>query len=167
MKDSLRKSPKTKQAKTKKNRETQRYKQREREPELTHLFKNNSFDISLYREFLYTSHAGFFFYVGSFSYTSRPGLFLIFNFYLGSFPHTSRAGFIFMWGVSLTHPVLSSFFFIWEVSLIHPVLVSFFLGRNSPQINETSTGCLFDLGSFSYTSRAGFIFLGEKLPTDK
>jgi len=31
-----------------------------REPELTHLFKNNSFDISLYREFLYTSHAGFF-----------------------------------------------------------------------------------------------------------
>ena len=32
---------------------------REREPELTHLFKNNLFDISLYREFLYTSRAGF------------------------------------------------------------------------------------------------------------
>ena len=33
-----------------------------------------------------------------------------FNFYLGSFSYTYRAGFIFIWGVSLTHPVLASFF---------------------------------------------------------
>ena len=31
------------------------------------------------------------------------------HFYLGSFSYTSRAGFIFIWGVSLTHPVLASF----------------------------------------------------------
>ena len=29
--------------------------------------------------------------------------------YLGSFSYTSRAGFPFLWGVSLTHPMLSSF----------------------------------------------------------
>ena len=66
------------------------------------------------------------FYAGSFSYTSRAGfhtfLFLFFksgefllhipcwlHFYLGSVSYTSRAGFIFIWEVSLTHPVLASF----------------------------------------------------------
>ena len=80
-------------------------------------------------------------YLGSFSYTSRAGLFCLFllgefllhipcwvHFYRGSFSYTSRAGFIFILGVSLTHPVLASFFiyflfiFIWGVSLTHPML---------------------------------------------
>ena len=111
-----------------KNKEIARHRDRNREtePGLTHLFKNGSFDISLYREFLYTSHAGFFFMWGFFSYTSWPGFFFFnlfflsreflshipcwLHFYLGSFSYTSRAGFIFIWGVSLTHPVLASFF---------------------------------------------------------
>ena len=62
------------------------------------------------------------FYAGSFSYISRGGLYIYiyFNifylgsltppccldFYAGNFSYTSHAGFIFMWGVSLTHPVL-------------------------------------------------------------
>ena len=78
---------------------------RETEPELTLLFKNNSFDISLYREFLYTSHAGFFF----------------------------------MWGVSLTHPVLASF--LYGEFLLHiPCWLHFYAAN------------------FSYTFRAGFFF---------
>ncbi len=88
------------------------------------------------------------------------------DFYVGSFSYTSRAGFIFIWRVSLTHPVLASFLsgefllhipcwlhfyvgsfsytsranfvFIWRVSLIHPVLASFYAM------------------SFSYRSRADF-----------
>ena len=92
--------------------------------------------LDLYRRsFYYTSHAGFVF--------------------LGSFSYTSLAGLIFIWGVSLTHPMLALFFcgefylhipcwlyFLWEVCLIHPMLVSF---------------C--NLWSFSYTSRAVFIFI--------
>ena len=50
------------------------------------------------------------------------------HFCLGSFSYTSRAGFIFIWGVSLTHPVLASFF-IWGVSLTHSVLASFLCGE--------------------------------------
>ena len=100
--------------KTKENKNKQitrhRDRNREREPELTHLFKNNLFDISLYREFLYMSHAGFFF----------------------------------MWGVSLTHPVLASIL-SGEFLLHIPCWLQFYLG------------------SFSYTSRAGFICMREFL----
>ena len=32
------------------------------------------------------------------------------NFYAGSFSYTSQAAFIYMWGVSLTHPILASFY---------------------------------------------------------
>ena len=58
-KTALEKSP----TKQNKNKQIARHRDsnREIEPELTHLFKNNSFDISLYWEFLYTYHAGFFF----------------------------------------------------------------------------------------------------------
>ena len=38
-------------------------------------------------------------------------IFFIFIFYLGNFTYTSIADFIFLWGVSLTHPVLAFFFF--------------------------------------------------------
>ena len=67
----------------------------------------------------YTSRAGFIFYLGSFSYKSHACIsffgefplhiscWLLFS-YLGSFSYISRAGFFFMWGVSLTHPVLAS-----------------------------------------------------------
>ena len=34
-------------------------------------------------------------------------LFFLNSFYQGSFSYTSRAGFIFIWGLSLTHPVLA------------------------------------------------------------
>ena len=68
-------------------------------------------------------------YVGSFSYKSRV---------LGSFFYASNAGFTFMWGVSLTHPVLVSFL-CGEFLLHIPCLLPFYLG------------------SFSYTSHAGFI----------
>ena len=70
-----------------------------------------------------------------------------------------------MWGVSLTHPVLSwflhiscwllfSFLFIWGVSLTHPLLVLFFIRGVSLTHHMLSS---FYLGSFSYTSRAGFV----------
>ena len=54
-------------------------------------------------------------------------------FYLGSFSYTSHARFIFLWGVSVTHPMLTFFFFFF----------------------------FFHLRSFSYTSSAGFIYVGS------
>ena len=83
------------------------------------------------------------FYRGSLSYPCRAGFWLLFFFffffffrtwgvyfthpmltlfYEGSFSYTSRAAFIFMRGVSLTHPVLGFLIFIWRVSLTHPEL---------------------------------------------
>ena len=55
------------------------------------------------------------------------------HFYVGSFSYTSHAGLMFIWGVSLTHPVLFFYFNIYYF--------------------------LFYLGSFTYTPRAGFIFV--------
>ncbi len=66
------------------------------------------------------------------------------HFYLGSFSYTSLPGFTFLWGVSLTRPMLASFLFnlrsfsytssaglvfIWGVSLKHPVPVSIVFGE--------------------------------------
>ena len=115
-------------------------------------------------------------------------LLFFFFFYLGSFSYTSHAGFIFIGGVSLTHPVLASFlsgefllhipcwlrfylffflFFIWGVSLTHPMLdlllhipssLRFFL-LFLGSFSSTSCWVHFYRGSFSYTSRAGFIFI--------
>ena len=59
-----------------------------------------------------------FFLLGSFSYTSRSGLFSLLReillhipcwlpFYPKSFSYTSQAGLISVWGVSFTHPVLA------------------------------------------------------------
>ncbi len=61
-----------------------------------------------------------------------PGEFLLhipcwLRFYLGSFSYTSRAGIILMRGVSLIHPMLT--LFMWVVSLTHPVLPSFLCGE--------------------------------------
>ena len=99
------------------------------------------------------------FYAGSFSYTSHAGFlfFFFFNFYLGSFSYTSRAVLIFIWGVSLTHPC-RPFCFVFNLvaSLRHPVLALFFSGEFFLHVP-----CWLNLylGSFSYTSRAGFIFI--------
>ncbi len=66
---------------------------------------------------------------------------------MGGFSYTSRVGFIFIWGVSLTHPLFAlilcgdfllhvpcwvfclSFFLIWGLSLPHPMLASFLCGE--------------------------------------
>ena len=62
------------------------------------------------------------------------------SFYVGSFSYTSLAGFIFMWGVSLTHPMLASFL--------------------SGQFPLHIPSCVhFYLASLCYTSHAGFTFL--------
>ena len=82
--------------------------------------------------------------MGSFSYTSCTSWGLFCFLILRSFSYTSRAGFIFVWGVSFTHPVMASFFcgiefllqipcwflfffFIWGVSLTHPVFCFCFM----------------------------------------
>ena len=70
------------------------------------------------------------------------------HFYAGSLSYTSRAVLIFMQGVSFKHPCwlpffLFSFFFIWGISLTH-----------IPCWRH------FHMQSFSYTSHAGFIFIG-------
>ena len=68
----------------------------------------------------------------------------------------SLVGFIFMWDVSLTHSILA-LVFLWGVSL--------------SLTNPMRLGSqFFNLGSFSYTSRAGLIFSADILsvthPTD-
>ena len=99
-----------------------------------------------------------FFCLGSFSYGCRP------HFYLGSFSYTSHACFIFLWGVSLTRPMLASYtfiiiffllFLIWGISLPHPMLPSFLSGEFLLHI----PCCLeFYARSFCYTSRFFLFF---------
>ena len=126
-------------------------------------------------EFLFHIPWWLHFYLGSFSYTSRPsftflwvvsltdvmlallfcGEFLLhipcwFHFYRSSFSRTSRAGFSFIWEVSITHHMLD-LLFCGEFLLHIPgwfLFFSFFVFV-----------LFFNLGSFSYTSRAGFIFI--------
>ena len=87
---------------------------------------------------------------------------------LGSFSYTSHVGFTFLWGVSLTHPLLTSFLsrefllhipcwlFFWRgVTLTHSILGSF-LSRVF--LLHIRCWLHFYLESFSYTSRAGFVF---------
>ena len=135
----------------------------------------------LCREFLLHIPCFFFFF---FFFSPRPLFILIFLFYLGSFSYTSRAGFIFIWGVSLTRPMLASFLcgefllhipcwlhfylrsfsytsragfiFVFGVSLTHPVLASFLCLEFLLHIL-----CWLNIyaDSFSYTSRATFIFM--------
>ena len=111
------------------------------------------------------------FYLGSLSYTSCAGFF----FHRGSFSYTSHAGFVFILGVSLTHPVLVSH--LSGVSLTHPMLAFIFCGEFLLHIiiihtfsialfpaERAQRACIpcclhFYLGTFSYTSRAGFTFI--------
>ena len=102
------------------------------------------------------------FYLWSFSYTSRTG-FILFQYFLWYI----RWWLLFMRGVSLTHP--GCFIFIWGVSPTHPVLVSFLSEAFLLHIPCCSFlfVCFlfleFLLGSFSYTSRAGWILTREFL----
>ena len=68
-------------------------------------------------------------------------------FNLGSFSYTSRAGFIFIWGISLTHP-MRTLFLCGEFLLHIPCCLHFYAG------------------SFAYTSRPGFIFMQGVSLTD-
>ena len=121
-------------------------------------------------------------YRGSFPYTSRAGFILSgefllhvpcwLHFYRGSFSYVYRTSFTFIWGVSLTHPIITLclcgefllhipcwlVLFICVFSLTHPVLVSFFIGGlHIPLLTHLIWLDLYR-GSFCYTSRAGFIF---------
>ena len=177
-----------------------------------YLFFVLSFFSFYLRSFSYTSHTCLLLLWGCFSDTYHAGFHFIWGvslthpvlasvlseefllhipcwlqFYLGSFSYTSRAGFNCMRGVSLTHPVLASVF-IWRVSVTHPMLAwffsSFFLSYAShagfnfiwvvslthPVLASILSGefllhipcwLLFYLGSFSYTSRAGFICIRD------
>ena len=119
MKDSLKKIKNKIKSPTKPNqyKQIKRHRDRERKPELTYVFKNKSFDISLHPmlasicgEFLlYIRHwllSVFYFLSREFPSQIQSCL----HFYLGSFSYTSPAGLIFTWGDSLRHPVLASFF---------------------------------------------------------
>ena len=104
----------------------------------------------------------FFFYLGSFSHISRLASFLLGQFllhipcwlklYMRSFSYTSCAGFIFMRGVSLTHPVLTFFFF--------------FFFKSGEFLLYIPSWLYFSVGSFSFTSHACLIFLWGDSLTD-
>ena len=72
-----------------------------------------------------------------------------------SFSYTSHAGVIFIWGISLTHPVLT--LILSADFLLHiPCWLHFYQGSFLLHI---PCWLHFYIGSFSYTSRAGFIFM--------
>ena len=75
-------------------------------------------------------------------------------FYPRNFSYTSHAGLIFVWGVSLTHPVLASFL-SGGVSLTHPVLAVLLSGKF---LSHMPCWLYFSVGSFSFTSHAGFFY---------
>ena len=120
----------------------------------------------LYGEFLLHIPCWLHFYLGSFSYTSRavlifmqgiclshPGTASVFH--LGSFSYTSSAFFVVVVVVFVVafSCFFSFFFFIGGGSLTHPVLASFLRGEFLWHI---PFWLYLYLGSFSYTSRAGF-----------
>ena len=67
-----------------------------------------------------------FFDVGSFFYTPIACFLFLWGV---SVTHPIQASFLLIWGASLTYPVLVSFFFMWAVSLTHPVLALFLSGE--------------------------------------
>ena len=84
------------------------------------------------------------------------------HFYAGSFSYTFCAVcfvvVVFIWGVSLTHPVLASF--LSGESLLHmPCWLHFYLGILFKKITLPVLASFFNLGSFSYTSHAAFVFM--------
>ena len=123
-----------------------------------------SFSSFLSGEFLYRSR-------GSFSYTCCAGLMFSWggfvtppkrpSFICGEFLLHTLYWLHFMQGVVMHIPCWlfkKIFFFIWEVSLTHPVFVSFFF-FSGEFLLLIPCWLHFYLGSFSYTSRAGFSFI--------
>ena len=124
----------------------------------------------LYKEFLLHTPCWllvFFFFFSSFLHVE---FFLLipcwFIFYRRSFSYTCRAGFIFIWGVSLTHPLAS--FLSGEFALQIPRWFHFHAGSFSYTscavvvvvvVFKSHAGFFFNRWSFSYTFRVGFIFL--------
>ena len=117
-----------------------------------------------------------YFYLGSFSYTSHGD----FIFIAGSFSYTSRTGFVSIWGVSLTHPMLSlvsvgsfshtfhvNFFSLFFLFVFYFFFIIFFFGGGGGGLFRhtmlTFFLSFFNLGSFYYTSRAGFYVWGVSL----
>ena len=106
----------------------------------------------------------FFFFLFFFFWEFLKKLLLFFH--LMNFSYTSRAGFIFIWGVSLntSHACL---IFLWGVSLTHPFFLLYFFSSTSHTcfflsgefLLHISCWLHFNRGSFSYTSRAGFVFI--------
>ena len=89
---------------------------------------------------------------------------------MGSLSYTSHVDFIFMWGVSVTHPVLLSFL-CGEFVLHITCCLDFYAGNLWPppppfffflctSLRHIPCWLYFYGGSFSYTSHAGFIFIG-------
>ena len=166
MKDSLKKKKKKKKSPTKPNqyKQIERHRDRERKPELTHVFKNKSFDISLHPML-----ASFFMWGVSLRHPALASFILFLSrefpsqiqsclhFYLGSFSYTSPAGLIFTWGDSLSHPVLASFFCA-EV-LLHIPCWLFSSPPPPPPPPFFFFFFFLNLGNFTYTSLADFIFL--------
>ena len=74
--------------------------------------------------------------------------FFFFFFSAGSFSYTSHACLIFLWGVSLTHPML--------VLLL--LLLLFLLFKSGEFLLHIPCWLHIYEGNFSYTSRAGFLF---------
>ena len=115
-------------------------------------------------------HIPFCFVLFCFVFKSREFLLHIpcwIHFHRGSFSYTSRAGFICTWGVSLTHPMLASFLsgeFLLHIPgefLPHIPYWLYFSGGGFFYTSEAGVFFCFvfsNLQSFSYTSRAGFIF---------
>ena len=140
--------------------------------------------------FSYTSRAGSIFYGGSFSYTSHDCFVLLWEvsltlpmlasfscgefflhipywryFYLGTFSsHPCLLFFFSFCGEFLLHiPYWLYFIFIWGLSLTHPMLASLSLSSSSSS-SFVFCFCFFNVGSFSYPSRADFIFMrGDSL----
>ncbi len=87
-----------------------------------------------------TSFFYFFYFILSGKFLLHIPCLFLFSFFLGSSSYSSRAGFIFIWGVSLTHPELG---LVLSTDLLLHIPCWFYIYR----------------GSFSYTSRAGLIFI--------
>ena len=101
-------------------------------------------------------------HLGSFSYTNGTWFFIFFIFYLRRFSYTYHAGFIFLWGVSLTHPMLV-FFFLFFLNLASFSYICYISAPASFLCGEFLLHipcwvCIYE-GSFSYTSRPAFIFM--------
>ena len=100
----------------------------------------------------------FFFFSGDFLLHTPFWL----HFYQGNFSYTSRAGFIFRQGISLTYLILP--LFLWREFLLHiPSCLHFYvescLHLYVGSFSYTSHAGFFYAGNFSYTSRAVFFFM--------